>query len=85
MSVRSRRIGRALSNEIAAIGALTEVGGFSLAGVRVYVADTAELARDVWDALPETVGIAILSPLAAEALGPERTEQSECLTIVMPG
>ena len=69
---------------IAAIGALPDVGGFALAGVLVYPADTAERATEAWEALPDTVGIVILSAPAADGLGYERVARSSRLTVVMP-
>ena len=71
-------------SEVAAIGALPQVGGFALAGVRVYPADTAEQARGAWDVLPPTVGVVILTVAAAEALDQARAAPSTRLTIVMP-
>jgi vacuolar-type H+-ATPase subunit F/Vma7 len=71
-------------SEVAAIGAMPQVGGFALAGARVYPADTAEQARAAWDALPDTVAVVILTEAAAEALGAERAPPPTPLTIVMP-
>ena len=72
-------------SEVAAIGALPQVGGFALAGACVYPADTAEQARAAWDALPDTVAVVILTEAAADALGgAERAPPPTPLTVVMP-
>lgn len=73
-------------SEVAAIGVVTEIGGFGLAGARVYPADTAEQARAAWAALPETVRVVILTAAAAQALGPEPAPAppQALLTVVMP-
>jgi vacuolar-type H+-ATPase subunit F/Vma7 len=74
----------AVGTAVAAIGALPDIGGFALAGVLVCLADTTERAADAWEALPNSVGIVILSASAAEGLGEERVAQSSRLTVVMP-
>jgi vacuolar-type H+-ATPase subunit F/Vma7 len=71
-------------NEVAAIGALPDVGGFSLAGARVYPADTPEQARAAWDALPDAVAVVVLTESAAEALGTDQAVSQRRLTVVMP-
>ena len=77
-------ISGAVGTAVAAIGALPDVGGFALAGVLVYLADTPERVADAWEALPDTVGIVILSAPAADDLGEESVAQSSRLTVVMP-
>ncbi len=71
-------------SEVAAIGAVTEVGGFALAGARVLPADTAGQVRAAWETLPEAVGVVILTAAAADALGPDRVARAVPLTVVMP-
>ena len=77
-------IGGAVGTAVAGIGALPDIGGFALAGVFVYQADTPERVTDAWEALPDTVGIVILSAPAAECLGEESVAQSSRLTVVRP-
>jgi hypothetical protein len=71
-------------SEVAAIGALTQVGGFALAGARIYPADTVEQARAAWGALPDAVAVVILTCSAAEALGTDQAAPQRRLTVVMP-
>jgi len=71
-------------SEVAAIGALPQVGGFALAGARVYPADTVEQARAAWHALVETVAVVILTDAAADMLSSERAAASTPMTVVMP-
>ncbi|MFJ9566152.1 V-type ATP synthase subunit F [Streptomyces fuscichromogenes] len=71
---------------VAAIGARTDVGGFALAGVEVLAAEDPDTVRRVWEGLPGTVGLVILTVSAAETLGAALTEPdpSRPLTVVMP-
>lgn len=69
------------ASTVAAIGALVELAGFGLVGVRVLPADTAEEARAAWDALPADVGLVILDARAAAHLAGRASDR---LTVVMP-
>lgn len=71
-------------SEVAAIGALPQVGGFALAGARVYPADTAEQVRAAWDALPDAVAVVIVTESAAAALRDDAAKPPGRLTVVMP-
>jgi vacuolar-type H+-ATPase subunit F/Vma7 len=71
-------------SEIAAIGASPQVGGFALAGARVYEADTAEQARAAWRRMPDAVAVVILTQAAAEAIGADRVAAAAPLTVVLP-
>jgi vacuolar-type H+-ATPase subunit F/Vma7 len=71
-------------SDVAAIGAAPQVGGFALAGARVYPVDTAEQARQAWRGMPDTVAVVILTATAAEAIGADRTATQAPLTIVLP-
>jgi vacuolar-type H+-ATPase subunit F/Vma7 len=72
-------------SEVAAIGEPVRVGGFALAGVRVYPAESPDQARAAWHALPAGVDVVILTPAAAGALDGERTALHTLLSVVMPG
>ncbi|MGW0886038.1 V-type ATP synthase subunit F [Streptomyces sp. NPDC002671] len=71
---------------VAAIGARTRVSGLALAGVDVLVAEDPDTVRRIWQDLPDSVGLVILTGEAAEALGAAVTEPdpSRPLTVVMP-
>ncbi|MFB6612692.1 V-type ATP synthase subunit F [Streptomyces sp. NPDC056367] len=68
---------------VAAVGEHMRVRGFALAGVTVLEAERAEDVREVWRSLPDDVSLVILTPAAAEALGPEPAG-TRFLTAVMP-
>ncbi|MFF4793876.1 V-type ATP synthase subunit F [Streptomyces sp. NPDC091412] len=71
---------------VAAIGARTNVCGLALAGVDVLVAEEPDAVREAWRTLPDTVGLVILTPEAAEVLGDAATapQPARPLTVVMP-
>ncbi|MEW1775490.1 V-type ATP synthase subunit F [Streptomyces sp. NPDC086777] len=71
---------------VAAIGALTSVGGLALAGVQVLAAEHPEEVRRAWRELPGSVALVILTATAAETLGAEVTapDPARPLTVVMP-
>lgn len=55
---------------VVALGARNRVGGFALAGARVVVADTAVEVDAAWAGLGPDVAVVILTPAAAQVLGP---------------
>ncbi|MEU1273747.1 hypothetical protein [Streptomyces sp. NPDC005799] len=69
---------------VAAIGERRRVSGLATAGVVVLPAEDPESARSVWRELPADVGLVILTPAAATALGPGLLDAEEPLTAVMP-
>ncbi|MFJ2565558.1 V-type ATP synthase subunit F [Streptomyces sp. NPDC094154] len=71
---------------VAAIGARTDVCGLALAGVDVLVAEEPDAVREAWRTLPDTVGLVILTPEAAEVLQDAATapRPARPLTVVMP-
>lgn len=71
---------------VAAIGARTDVCALALAGVDVLVAEEPDAVREAWRTLPDTVGLVILTPEAAEVLGDAATapQPARPLTVVMP-
>jgi vacuolar-type H+-ATPase subunit F/Vma7 len=70
-------------SEVAAIGTQTQIGGFSLAGARVYPADTVEAVKAAWQGLPQTVAVVILTAPAAAALTDELAAHHAPLSVVM--
>lgn len=75
--------------EVAAIGELTRIGGFGLAGARLYAADSPGSVLEAWRGLPDTVAVVILTPSAADALaaadpGARGSVRPAPLTVVMP-
>ena len=65
---------------IAAIGADPAVRGFGLAGALILPAEDPDGARAAWLALPADVEVVILTPAAAQAIGPVGGP----LTVVVP-
>ena len=71
--------------EIAVIGEHPVVAGFALAGARVYPADGSAQVQAVWQALPATVAVVILTAAAAEVLHDDLLAVPQApLTVVMP-
>lgn len=68
---------------VAALGASAEIAGYSLAGVLLYPADDADAARSAWAALPQDIGLVILTAAANAALG-ESARHTGRLVAVMP-
>jgi vacuolar-type H+-ATPase subunit F/Vma7 len=69
---------------VAAIGELTRVQGFALAGAVVLVAGDQEAVRAAWSSLDEEVAVVVLTPAAAAALGDEPGARLWPLRVVMP-
>ncbi|WP_225848825.1 V-type ATP synthase subunit F [Streptomyces sp. HPF1205] len=69
---------------VVAIGERTRVSGFALAGVEVLVAERPEAVRQAWDGLPAGVGLVIVTPAAAAALGAPAPDRESPLVVVMP-
>lgn len=69
---------------VAVIGEGRRVAGLATAGVVVLPAEDPESARTAWRELPADVGMVILTPAAATALGPGLLDGEEPLTAVMP-
>ncbi|MCQ4080612.1 V-type ATP synthase subunit F [Streptomyces sp. RB6PN25] len=68
----------------AAIGEQVRVTGLALAGVTVLVAEDPHAVREAWRALSDEVTLVIVTPAAADALGPGIVESTRPLTAVMP-
>ncbi len=69
---------------VAALGEHVIVAGYALAGAIVIPAEDADAVRAAWDGLAEDVDVVILTPAAADALGPDRTSDLRHLAVVMP-
>ncbi|MDQ0957168.1 vacuolar-type H+-ATPase subunit F/Vma7 [Streptomyces sp. B4I13] len=69
---------------VAAIGEQERVAGFALAGAITLVAEGPEAVREAWRNLPADVELVILTPAAADALGPASSEATTPLSAVMP-
>jgi vacuolar-type H+-ATPase subunit F/Vma7 len=67
-----------------AVGDAALVEGYRLAGVQVCPTESDDDVRRVWDTLPQTTGVVILTPRAARALGTALTDPTSPLTVVMP-
>ena len=70
------------AGRVAALGEWALIRGFALAGVETIAAADPEAVRAAWDALGRDVAVVILTPSAAEALGPAAAD--EPLTVVLP-
>jgi vacuolar-type H+-ATPase subunit F/Vma7 len=69
---------------IAAIGERRRVIGLTAVGVSAHPAQDPEAVRAAWQALPPDIGLVLLTPAAAEALGLERAGGEGRLVAVMP-
>lgn len=69
---------------VVAIGEAGRLAGFALAGVDVRTAENAQAAHDQWDGLERDVGLLILTPEAAAALGGRRSEREEIVWVSLP-
>jgi vacuolar-type H+-ATPase subunit F/Vma7 len=67
----------------AVLGEHPRVDGFALAGALVMAADGPEVVREAWGRLPADTGLVIVTPAAAEALGPALLDLPRPLTVVM--
>ncbi|MEU3253367.1 hypothetical protein [Streptomyces sp. NPDC006997] len=69
---------------IAAIGERLRVIGLGTVGVVAFPAEDPEAVRAAWRGLPADVGLVIVTPAAAAALGPGPLAGEDPLTAVMP-
>jgi vacuolar-type H+-ATPase subunit F/Vma7 len=72
-------------SRIVAIGARDRVEGFTLAGVRVMIADQPEAIRTAWEALGPDVAVALLTPEAHAALTDLLPSRPEVIWTTIPG
>jgi vacuolar-type H+-ATPase subunit F/Vma7 len=69
---------------VAAIGEQVRVAGLALVGVAVFPAEDADTVRRSWREMPGEVALVIVTPAAAEALGPAPLRGTSPLTAVLP-
>ncbi|TCN29607.1 ATP synthase F subunit [Kribbella orskensis] len=69
---------------VAVLGDPVRTSGYRLAGARLLPATTAAEVRRQWRELPADVGVVLLTPAAAEVLGPQALESAVVLTVVLP-
>lgn len=69
---------------VAAIGEQVRVAGFALAGVITLVAEEPDAVHEAWRNLSADVELVILTPAAADVLGPALSEATTPLSAVMP-
>lgn len=69
--------------DVVAIGEQVRVAGFALAGADVVIAEDPKTVWEAWRNLPDGVGLVIITPAAAQALGPAVLEGDRPLVAVM--
>jgi vacuolar-type H+-ATPase subunit F/Vma7 len=69
---------------VAVLGDPVRASGYRLVGAQLLPATTAAEVRRQWRGLPADVGVVLLTPAAAEALGPQALESAVALTVVLP-
>ncbi|MEU1799458.1 hypothetical protein [Streptomyces sp. NPDC019937] len=60
------------------------MAGLALAGVTVVAAEEPDAVREAWRSLPPGTALVILTPAAADALGPGPLQGVRPLTVVLP-
>jgi vacuolar-type H+-ATPase subunit F/Vma7 len=69
---------------VAVLGEQVIVAGYALAGAVVVPAEDADAVRTAWDGMADDIAVVVLTPAAADALGPDRTSSLARLAVVMP-
>ena len=69
---------------VAALGERALLEGYPLAGAVLLAAETADEVRRAWRSLPPTVGVVVLTPRAAAALGDAPRDPRSPMSVVMP-
>jgi vacuolar-type H+-ATPase subunit F/Vma7 len=70
---------------VVAIGELSRLAGFALAGVDVQCADDEQSANDVLDRLEGEVALLVLTPGAERALRRRLLEREDLVWVTLPG
>jgi len=69
---------------VAVLGDPIRTSGYRLVGAQVLTATTPDEVRRCWQRLPADVGVVLLTPAAAHALGSDVLESAAVLTVVLP-
>lgn len=69
---------------VAAIGALSRLEVYRLAGVNLLPAESEDEVRAAWRALADDTRVVVLTARAATALGPLLDDAKAPLTVVLP-
>ncbi|MEU4293131.1 V-type ATP synthase subunit F [Kribbella sp. NPDC026596] len=69
---------------VAVLGEPVRTSGYGLAGAQLLAATTPDEVRRCWHELPADVGVVLLTPAAADALGRQVLESAAVLTVVLP-
>ena len=69
---------------VVALGDPAALAGYALAGVQVRAAVEAADVRRTWSRLGADVAVVLLTPQAAEALGPRAAALSGPMAVVLP-
>ncbi len=69
---------------VAALGELSRLEVYRLAGVGVLAAETDDEVRTAWQSLAADIQIVLLTPNAAGALGSTLTEPGAPMTVLLP-
>jgi len=69
---------------VAVLGEPVRTSGYGLVGAQLLIATTPDEVRRCWQELSAEVGVVLLTPAAAAALGPQVLESTAVLTVVLP-
>jgi vacuolar-type H+-ATPase subunit F/Vma7 len=69
---------------IAVLGEPVRISGYGLVGAKLLPATTSDEIRRCWHELSADVGVVLLTPAAADVLGPRVLESTAMLTVVLP-
>jgi len=69
---------------VAVLGERAVVEGWALGGARVLPADSPAQVRTAWAGLSDDVAVVLLTPAAAQVLGPGPVDRAGPLTVVLP-
>ncbi len=72
------------AGSVVALGELSRLEGYALAGVELRAAETEDEALRQWGALDERVGVVFLTPRSADALGVRIDAVDAPMTVVLP-
>jgi hypothetical protein len=67
-----------------ALGELSQLEGYALAGAELKPAETPADVRTQWSSLGSLVGVVILTPRSSQALGALTDQPGAPMTVVLP-